>query len=71
MDVVKKVRIRCMNMTIVVGRNVYIVGLDHTAFVPEAQTNTIVMDIQVSADIAVPVLLELAREALIKNTKNN
>ena len=59
-----------MNMMIAVGKNVSIVALVHTVLVPEAQTNIIVMDTQASADIAGLLLLELALEALIKDTKN-
>ena len=71
MELVLGVPIKNMNMMTVVGKNVSIVVLCHTVLVPEAQTNTIVMDTQASADIAALVLPELALEVLIKNTKNN
>lgn len=53
-----------------VGKNVSIVVLVHTVLVLEVQTNIIVMDTQASADIAGLLHLELALEALIKDTKN-
>ena len=63
--------IKNMNMMTAVVKNVSIVGLVHTALVPEAHTKIIVMDIQGSVDIVVLLLLELALEVLIKDTKSN
>ena len=63
--------IKNMNMMTVVGKNASIVDLVHTALVPEAHTKIIVMDTQESVDIVGLLLLELALEVLIKDTKNN
>ena len=63
--------IKNMNMMTAVVKNVSIVDLVHTALVPEAHTKIIVMDIQGSVDIVVLLLLELALEVLIKDTKSN
>lgn len=60
-----------MNMMTAVVKNVSIVDLAHTAVVPEAHTKIIVMDIQGSVDIVGLLLLELALEVLIKDTKSN
>ena len=62
--------IKNMNMMTAVGKNVSIVDLVHTALVPEAHTKIIVMDTQENVDIAGLLLLELALEVLIKDTKN-
>ena len=62
--------IKNMNMMTAVEKNVSIVALVHTVLVPEAQTKIIVMDTQASADIVGLLLLELALEVLIKDTKN-
>ena len=62
--------IKNMNMMTAVGKNVSIVDLVHTAVVPEAHTKIIVMDTQENVDIAGLLLLELALEVLIKDTKN-
>ena len=63
--------IKNMNMMTAVGKNVSIVDLVHTVLVPEAHTKIIVMDTQASVDIVDLLLLELALEVLIKDTKNN
>ena len=62
--------IKNMSMMTAVGKNVSIVDLVHTALVPEAHTKIIVMDTQENVDIAGLLLLELALEVLIKDTKN-
>tara|TARA_Y100001947_G_C10306601_1_gene289673 strand:- start:849 stop:1070 length:222 start_codon:yes stop_codon:yes gene_type:complete len=62
--------IKNMSMMTAVGKNVSIVDLVHTAVVPEAHTKIIVMDTQENVDIAGLLLLELALEVLIKDTKN-
>ena len=62
--------IKNMSMMTAVGKNVSIVDLVHTAVVPEAHTKIIVMDTQASVDIVGLLLLELALEVLIKDTKN-
>ena len=71
MDPVAGALIKNMNMMTAVVKNVSIVDLAHTALVPEAQTKNIVMDIQGSVDIVGLLLLELALEVLIKDTKSN
>ena len=63
--------IKNMNMMTAVGKNVSIVDLVHTVLVPEAHTKIIVMDTQASVDIVDLLLLELALEVLIKDTKSN
>ena len=63
--------IKNMNMMTAVGKNVSIVDLVHTVLVPEAHTKIIVMDTQASVDIVGLLLLELALEVLIKDTKSN
>ncbi len=63
--------IKNMSMMTAVGKNVSIVDLVHTVLVPEAHTKIIVMDTQASVDIVGLLLLELALEVLIKDTKNN
>ena len=62
--------IKNMNMMTAVGKDVSIVDLVHTVLVPEAHTKIIVMDTQASVDIVGLLLLELALEVLIKDTKN-
>ena len=62
--------IKNMNMMTAVGKDVSIVDLVHTVLVPEAHTNIIVMDTQENVDIVGLLLLELALEVLIKDTKN-
>ena len=62
--------IKNMNMMTAVGKNVSIVDLVHTVLVPEVHTKIIVMDTQASVDIVGLLLLELALEVLIKDTKN-
>ena len=62
--------IKNMSMMTAVGKNVSIVDLVHTVLVPEAHTKIIVMDTQASVDIVGLLLLELALEVLIKDTKN-
>ena len=62
--------IKNMSMMTAVGKNVSIVDLVHTVLVPEAHTKIIVMDTQASVDIVDLLLLELALEVLIKDTKN-
>jgi hypothetical protein len=52
------------------GKDVSIVDLGHTVLVPEVHTKIIVMDTQASVDIVGLLLLELALEVLIKDTKN-
>ena len=63
--------IKNMSMMTAVGKNVSIVDLVHTVLVPEAHTKIIVMDTQASVDIVDLLLLELALEVLIKDTKSN
>ena len=70
MDPVAGALIKNMNTMTAVGKNVSIVDLVHTAVVPEAHTKIIVMDTQASVDIVDLLLLELALEVLIKDTKN-
>ena len=62
--------IKNMNMMTAVGKDVSIVDLGHTVLVPEVHTKIIVMDTQASVDIVGLLLLELALEVLIKDTKN-
>ena len=62
--------IKNMNMMTAVGKDVSIVDLGHTVLVPEAHTKIIVMDTLESVDIVGLLLLELALEVLIKDTKN-
>ena len=62
--------IKNMNMMTAAGKNVSIVDLVHTVLVPEAHTKIIVMDTLASVDIVGLLLLELALEVLIKDTKN-
>jgi len=62
--------IKNMNMMTAVGKNVSIVDLVHTVLAPEAHTKIIVMDTLASVDIVGLLLLELALEVLIKDTKN-
>ena len=57
--------IKNMNMMTAAGKNVSIVDLVHTVLVPEAHTKIIVMD------TLGLLLLELALEVLIKDTKSN
>ena len=71
MDPVAGALIKNMNMMTAAGKNVSIVDLVHTVLVPEAHTKIIVMDTQASVDIVDLLLLELALEVLIKDTKNN
>ena len=71
MGLVVGVLIKNMNMMTAVVKNVSIVDLVHTALVPEAHIKIIVMDTQGSVDIVGLLLLELALEALIKDTKSN
>ena len=71
MDPVAGALIKNMNMMTAAGKNVSIVDLVHTVLVPEAHTKIIVMDTQENVDIAGLLLLELALEVLIKDTKNN
>ena len=71
MDPVAGALIKNMNTMTAVGKNVSIVDLVHTVLVPEAHTKIIVMDTQASVDIVDLLLLELALEVLIKDTKNN
>ncbi|SVD42550.1 uncharacterized protein METZ01_LOCUS395404 [marine metagenome] len=71
MGLVVGVLIKNMNMMTAVVKNVSIVDLVHTALVPEAHTKIIVMDTQGSVDIVGLLLLELALEVLIKDTKSN
>ena len=62
--------IKNMNMMTAVGKDVSIVDLGHTVLVPEVHTKIIVMDTQESVDIVGLLLLELAIEVLIKDTRN-
>ena len=62
--------IKNTNMMTAVGKDVSIVDLGHTVLVPEVHTKIIVMDTQASVDIVGLLLLELALEVLIKDTKN-
>ena len=62
--------IKNMNMMTAVGKDVSIVDLVHTALVPEVHTKIIVMDTQENVDIVGLLLLELAIEVLIKDTRN-
>ena len=62
--------IKNMNMMTAVGKDVSIVDLGHTVLVPEVHTKIIVMDTQASVDIVGLLLLELAIEVLIKDTRN-
>tara|TARA_B100002049_G_scaffold222412_1_gene192245 strand:- start:225 stop:461 length:237 start_codon:yes stop_codon:yes gene_type:complete len=71
MDPVAGALIKNMNTMTAVGKNVSIVELVHTVLVPEVHTKIIVMDTQASVDIVDLLLLELALEVLIKDTKNN
>ena len=71
MDPVAGALIKNMNTMTAVGKNVSIVELVHMVLVPEAHTKIIVMDTQASVDIVDLLLLELALEVLIKDTKNN
>ena len=71
MDPVAGALIKNMNTMTAVGKNVSIVVLVHTVLVPEVHTKIIVMDTQASVDIVDLLLLELALEVLIKDTKNN
>ena len=71
MDPVAGALIKNMNTMTVVGKNVSIVDLVHTELVPEARIKNIVMDTQASVDIVDLLLLELALEVLIKDTKSN
>ena len=71
MDPVAGALIKNMNTMTAVGKNVSIVELVHTVLVPEVHTKIIVMDTQASVDIVDLLLLELALEVLIKDTKSN
>ena len=71
MDPVAGALIKNMNTMTAVGKNVSIVDLVHTVLAPEAHTKIIVMDTLASVDIVGLLLLELALEVLIKDTKNN
>ena len=71
MDPVAGALIKNMNTMTAVGKNVSIVELVHTVLVTEVHTKIIVMDTQASVDIVDLLLLELALEVLIKDTKNN